>query len=245
MVAEELAEDFEQLVELIAGTEDIKSVLDGLTMFAAGMMTTATGTHIECAVTLRRRKRTATIGGSSDTAIVLDRIEQTLGDGPCVQALESGVPVVLGDVHADTRWPEYRGALVAAGIDGALGVPMALAADSGAVLNFFAPEPGRFTHAAVSTAILFAEMASKALNLAIRIAASDQRGHDLKAAMDSRTVIDVACGVIMAQNRCSHEEAFEFLRRASTDRNQKLHSVAQQIVDRLAGPQQTSAHFND
>lgn len=51
-----MADDFEGIVDLIAGTEDIKSVLDGLTGFAAASMTSTTGVPIECAVTLHRRK---------------------------------------------------------------------------------------------------------------------------------------------------------------------------------------------
>lgn len=137
-----MADDFEGIVDLIAGTEDIKSVLDGLTGFAAASMTSTTGVPIECAVTLHRRKRTATIGGSSGRAAVLDRIEQTLGDGPCVEALESGVPVLLGDVSSDLRWPEYRSALSAAGVASALGIPMKMDDDAGAVLDFFAPSTG-------------------------------------------------------------------------------------------------------
>ncbi|MFE4195998.1 ANTAR domain-containing response regulator [Paenarthrobacter sp. NPDC056912] len=245
MVADEWAEDFEQLVDLIGGTDDVKAVLQGLTGFAAGMMTRITTTNIECAVTLRRRKRTATIGGSSDRAVVLDRIEQALGSGPCVEALDSGVPVLLGDVLSDPRWPEYSSALLAAGVHSALGVPMTLGEDSAAVLNFFAPQPGLFTEQVVADAVLFAEMASKALRLAIRIAASDQRGNDLKAAMENRTVIDLACGIIMAQNRCSQNEAFDFLRRASSDRNQKLYAVALEMVNRVSGQQPTTAHFED
>ncbi|WOH18694.1 GAF and ANTAR domain-containing protein [Paenarthrobacter sp. GOM3] len=239
------AEDFEQLVDLIAGTEDVKAFLDGLTGFAAGMMTRVCAAHIECAVTLRRRKRTATIGGSSERALILDRIEQSLGSGPCVDALDSGVPVLLGDVDSDPRWPEYRKALAAAGVKSALGVPMTLGDDSAAVLNFFAPEPGLFTEQAISDAVLFVEMASKAMRLAIRLAAAHQRGDDLKAAMDTRTVIDLACGMIMAQNRCTQEEAFDVLRRASSDRNQKLHSVAQSMVDRISGQPDAVAHFDD
>ncbi len=245
MVAEELAEDFEQLIDLIAGTADIKSVLDGLTGFAAATMTSSTGVHIECAVTLRRNKRTATIGGSSDRAVVLDRIEQALGNGPCVDALEGGVPVLLGDVSSDRRWPEYRSALTAAGISSALGIPMTADEDWGAVLNFFSPATGPFTRDVVAAAVLFAEMASKALRLAIRIAAADQRGHDLKAAMENRSVIDLACGMIMAQNRCSKDEAFKFLTRASNDRNQKLYLIAQSIVDSVTGPPRTAPHFQD
>jgi hypothetical protein len=243
MVSDELADDFEQLVDLIASTEDIKSVLGGLTGFAADMMSKTTKTPIECAVTLRMRKRTATIGGSSDRAVVLDRIEQALGDGPCVDALDNGVPVLLGDVQSDPRWPEYRGALAAADVGSALGVPMILEEDSGAVLDFFAPEPGLFTEEAISGAVQFAEMASKPLRLAIKIASSNQRSHDLKAAMENRTVIDLACGMIMAQNRCSQDEAYDFLRRASNERNQKLYELAQSIVERLGGPQKATTHF--
>ncbi|SDX01215.1 GAF domain-containing protein [Arthrobacter sp. cf158] len=245
MVAEEWAEDFEQLVDLIGGTEDVKAFLDGLTHFAAGTVSRATKAHIECAVTLRRRKRTATIGGSSERAVVWDRIEQALGEGPCVQALDSGVPVLLGDVHSDPRWPRYSKALIAEGIYSALGVPMTLPDDSAAVLNFFAPQPGLFTEGVVGDAVLFVEMASKAMRLAIRLAASDQRGDDLKAAMESRTVIDLACGMIMAQNRCSQAEAFDVLRRASSDRNQKLYAVALEMVSRVSGQQQPAAHFDD
>lgn len=35
--------------------------------------------------------------------------------------------------------------------------------------------------------------------------------------MGNRSVIDLACGMIMAQNRCSKDEAFEVLTRASND----------------------------
>lgn len=245
MVAEEWAEDFEQLVGLIADTEDVKAFLDGLTGFAAGTMTRVTKSNIECAVTLRRRKRTATIGGSSERAIVLDHIEQSLGEGPCVDALDSGVPVLLGDVLSDPRWPDYSKALLAAGIHSALGVPMSLADGSEAVLNFFAPEPGLFTESVVADAVLFVEMASKAMRVAIRLAASDQRGDDLKAAMENRTVIDLACGMIMAQNRCSQNEAFDVLRRASSDRNQKLYAIAHEMVTRVSGQQETAAHFDN
>ncbi|GGH91308.1 ANTAR domain-containing protein [Arthrobacter liuii] len=245
MVDQDTTEDFEKIVDLIAGTQDIKSVLDGLTEFAAEAMTGATGVPIECAVTLHRRKRTATIGGSSGRAVVLDRIEQTLGDGPCVEALESGVPVLLGDVSSDRRWPEYRNALTAAGIAGALGIPMKLDDDAGAVLDFFAPLSGRFNEQAVSDGVRFAEMAGKALRLAVRIASAEQRAEDLRAAMDTRTVIDLACGIIMAQNNCSKDAAFALLRSASNTRNQKLNEIAEALVNRFSGPGDAAAHFED
>ena len=239
-----MADDFERLVDLIGRTDDIKSVLDGVTTLAAGSMSSSTGVPIECAITLRRRKRTATIGGSSGTAVVVDRIEQNLGDGPCIEALETGRPVLLGDVSSDSRWPEYRSALSAAGVVSALGVPMKLDEGSGAVLDLFSPASGIFSDQAVAEAERFADMAGKALRLAVRIASADQLAQDLKAAMDTRTVIDLACGIIMAQNNCSKDAAFELLRSASSTRNEKLHALAQSLVDRFAGPGDATAHFD-
>ncbi|MFF2344704.1 ANTAR domain-containing response regulator [Pseudarthrobacter sp. NPDC058119] len=245
MVDQENAGDLEELVDLIAGMEDIKSVLDDLTAFAAATMTTTTGMPIECAVTLHRRKRTATIGGSSGRAVVIDRIEQSLGDGPCIDALDSGVPVLLGDVSSDPRWPEYRSALAAAGIASALGIPMRLDDDAGAVLDFFAPVSGLFSGQAVADGVRFGEMAGKALRLAVRIASADQRAENLKSAMDTRTVIDVACGIIMAQNNCGKDHAFELLRSASNTRNQKLNEIAEALVNRFSGPGDVKAYFDD
>lgn len=42
-------------------------------------------------------------------------------------------------------------------------------------------------------------------------------------------------GIIMAQNRCTGEEAFNILRSVSSTRNQKLHEVAAQIVSSISG----------
>lgn len=182
-------------------------------------------------MTLGRRKRTATIGGSSDQAMLLDRIEQSLEQGPCIDALESGRPVLLDDALSSPQWSDYCQALAAAGMRSTLGVPMELEQGSAAVLNFFAPRPGTFTRSVVADSLTFAGIASKALRVALRITALNEAAEDLDAAMGSRSVIDTACGVIISQNRCTHEEAFEILKKASNDRNQKLNELARALVD--------------
>ncbi|WP_369745660.1 GAF and ANTAR domain-containing protein [Paenarthrobacter sp. AMU7] len=231
LAVEDWSEDVEQLADLIVGSEDIRAFLDGMAGLGAAVMSRSTGIRIECAVTLGRRKRTATIGGSSDQAMLLDRIEQTLEQGPCIDALDSGRPVLLDDALSSPQWGDYCGALNAAGMRSTLGVPMELEEDSAAVLNFFAPTPGTFTRNAVADALTFAGIAGKALRVAIRITALNEAAEDLDAASKSRSVIDTACGVIISQNRCTHAEAFRILRKASNDRNQKLRDLAQTLVD--------------
>ena len=47
-------------------------------------------------------------------------------------------------------------------------------------------------------------------------------------------VIEQAKGIVMAQQRCGPEEAFDVLRRASQRTNVKLHVLAEQIVKVIA-----------
>jgi AmiR/NasT family two-component response regulator len=69
--------------------------------------------------------------------------------------------------------------------------------------------------------------------MAVRLADETDLAEHRAQAMQNRTVIDVAIGVIMAQSRCSADEAFDVLRRASNNRNVKLHAVAAELVQRI------------
>ncbi|MCP2049077.1 UNVERIFIED_ORG: GAF domain-containing protein [Paenarthrobacter nicotinovorans] len=232
--AEDWSDDANKLADLLASAEDIRIFLNGLTELGAAVASRSTGTAIECAVTLGRRKRTATIGGSSEQAMLLDRIEQSLEQGPCIDALESGRPVLLDDALASPQWENYCQELAAVGMRSTLGVPMELEQDSAAVLNFFAPKPGTFTREAVADTLTFAGIAGKALRVAIRITTLNEAAENLDAAMQTRSVIDTACGVIISQNRCTPDEAFRILKKASNDRNQKLHELARALVSGVA-----------
>lgn len=239
------AEHIRSLHELVTGSADITGILRGVTGFASTTMSRAVGADIDCALTLRRRKRTATVAGSSEKAVLLDHIEQGLGQGPCLEALNVHRPVLLADVATDTLWPDYSRALAAAGCRSALGVPMELGETSQAVLNFFAPEAGLFTEDVIHEAAAFADVAGSTLRLAIRIETAEHLNADLKTAMATRTAIDLACGVIMAQNRCTQDEAFALLTKASSHRNEKVHAIAADIIARVSGNANTSAHFED
>ena len=86
-------------------------------------------------------------------------------------------------------------------------------------------------------------MAGRALRLAVRIATVQSRAEDLQAAMEHRTAIDLACGVVMAQNRCSQDEAMAILTRVSSNRNQKLRDVAADVLRNLSG-EEVRTHFD-
>ena len=58
----------------------------------------------------------------------------------------------------------------------------------------------------------------------------------MQAAMHSRAVIEQAKGMIMAQRRCTADEAFAVLSKTSQEINRKLRDVAAALVARATTP---------
>jgi hypothetical protein len=131
------------------------------------------------------------------------------------------------------------------GVGSILAVPLELEGETRAALNIFAPQPHRFSAADIAGGLEFAAQASRSLRLALRIAHLTEARNDLAAAMQSRTPIDIATGVIMAQNRCTQDSALRILKNASSLRNLKLRDVAAAIVASVSGDAVLAAHFDE
>lgn len=223
--------DYEQVCNLVAEMEDLKGLLGGVTAMAATAMTQRAGTRVECSVTLYRPKRPATTAGSDDEAIMLDNEGHRMG-GPGFAALRTGEPKVL-DSPDDVRWSAFAKELSDSSFGSVFAVPLDLHRSASAVMNLFAVQPGAFTEETTQDAHQFADMAGLALRMALRIAEAELKASDLNAAMTHRTAINMAQGIIMAQNRCSSREAFAFLQKASSTRNEKLHDVSRAVIARI------------
>lgn len=224
-----------QLQEILVGAENVVEFLSGLSGLAAAAVSEAANDRIECAVTLKLNRRPITAAGSSERAVELDHVEQAMGDGPCVKALREMSAVMIDDVASDPRWPAYNQALAERNVHSTLGVPLEISGDASAALNFFATKPHAFTADIYEKAVGFAAAAHSTLHLSVRIKTAQNRAEDLEAALESRTAINLACGVIMAQNRCSQAEAMEILTKVSSNRNRKLRDVARELIEQLTG----------
>ncbi|XAS67744.1 GAF and ANTAR domain-containing protein [Micrococcaceae bacterium Sec5.7] len=233
----------ERLQDLVIDSQDVNAFLADLCEFSAASVSASLGQQVVCAVTLNRHRRRSTAAWSSPDARTMDEIQHAFGEGPCLHAMKTGTTVVVRDTRTDPRWPEYGQAIAAQGQFSVLGVPLTLDQGATAALNVFATTPDAFDPASVQSAELLAAQAQKAVRLAVRVGAGQQLAGDLRAAMESRTAIDLASGIIMGQNRCSQDEAMTILVKASSGRNKKLRDVAEQLVAQFsAGPATT--HFD-
>jgi hypothetical protein len=219
----------EYLQDLVLTSSDVEDFLRELAVLSAGSLS-GPEQRIHCGITLVRRKRPVSIASSGRDARVLDELQNRFGDGPCLTAIREHTSVLVPDTDADSRWPEYLEVVRQHSIGSILGVPFDLEGEAGAALNLYARSAHAFSGEAIDRAEKYASRASKALNLSVRMAHLSETRDNLKAAMESRTTIDLAIGVIMGQNRCSQEAAFKILRNASSARNLKLRDVAASII---------------
>ena len=188
-----------------------------------------------CGLTMVMGTKPRTIASSADLASRVDEIQYGSGDGPCLHSIRTSSVIVVEDLAQEDRWGPYRQHARDQGVRSSLSVPiMNVDAVATGALNLYFTEPTRYSPEQIQLGRHFADQASGALQLATRLAQQATLTSQLQEAMTSRSVIDQAIGILMAQNRCSPAEAFDVLRRASQNRNVKLHALATDIVRNLA-----------
>jgi hypothetical protein len=203
------------------------------------------GGELFCGISLRRRKKAITTASSSPRASVWDQMQGKCGEGPTLTAMREGKTVLVPDLRLEERWPDYVHAVTGLASVSVLAVPLALDGSTRAALTLYAEHPPAFSGDAIAAAEAFAGQASKGLQLALRMSQLQDTRDEMRAAMKSRTVIDLATGAIMARNRCSQDAAFKVLLQASSTRNIKLRDVAARVVSSISGSAPTSTHFDE
>ncbi|MCZ2402221.1 GAF and ANTAR domain-containing protein [Paenarthrobacter sp. Z7-10] len=230
------------LQSLILESHDIGAFLDGLARFSAESLSTA-GDEVLCGITLLRDRKAATVASSSEYARKMDEIQYSFGDGPCMTASREQITIHVPDLELNQRWPEYAATVLEHGIRSILAVPFNLEGDARAALNLYSEQVGKFDSAALEKAETYTRATSKALRLGLRFAQHVDTATDLRSALESRTIIDLAVGIIMAQNRCGQGSAIEILKSASGSRNIKLRDVAATLVESISD-EAPSTHFD-
>ncbi|GGT84268.1 ANTAR domain-containing protein [Streptomyces coeruleorubidus] len=188
-----------------------------------------------CSITVSRGGRLLTLAGSDGLPSGLDQRQYENGSGPCVDAAETGAEQYAPDLAAESRWPAYTRYALSAGVHCVLAVPIAVEGETGAAINLYGVRAGALDQGR-DAARAFAARAGDVINVALRIERRRQSVADVRTALLSRSVIDQAIGILMAQERINARDALERLRRASQHRNVKLRDLCGQLVAKVSDP---------
>lgn len=166
---------------------------------------------------------------SGELAEQIDELQYGAGEGPCLNSISTGRRNEVPDIRRETRWPDWVSHSMPYGVESVLATPFTIASTISGCLNLYGFAPNVFTEPEVRRVDIFAAQMSTAFTLMRDLG-------DAEAALTSRAVIDQAIGVLMAQQRCSSEEALVLLRQHSNNSNRKVRDVAMSIVCAVGGP---------
>jgi GAF domain-containing protein len=225
-----LAAAYGQLQSLLLESDDVAGFLDELAALSVSVVPATA-----CGITLRGEREAFTVASTDQLARDVDEIQYGRGQGPCLSAMNTGERVLITDLAGDERWPEYRVHAVERGIASSLSLPLTVSGQTVGALNLYGTEPNQFGVESIRRADAFSRQSATALTIMMRHASQLTLASQLREALESRAVIDQAIGLIMGQRRCSANEAFAVLRKASQHRNLKLSVVAAELIEAASG----------
>jgi hypothetical protein len=181
-----------------------------------------------------------TAGVSEQGIAVVQELQLTLGEGPCVDAWRSMEPVLEADLAnpAQGRWPAFARAGVQAGVRAVFAFPLQLGAVGLGVLALYRDRPVPLGDEELALGLVLAEVATQTI-LGLQAGAPAEQLHVLLADEPAHWAeIHQATGMISAQLEVSLDEAFVRLRAFAFATDRALREVAGDIVARrlrLAG----------
>ncbi|MDQ0366826.1 GAF and ANTAR domain-containing protein [Catenuloplanes indicus] len=217
---------FARLARIKLGETDLRGVLDMIADLARRAVPGAD----EVSVTLVRGQKPQTAALTSDMALRLDQAQYELGSGPCLEAAGTAGVMLLSRIATETRWPRWTPRAVELGAGSSLSIGLPVQESVTGALNVYSTTADAFDDPAVRLAESFAEYAAVALANAHLYDTTTTLAEQMRAAMAHRAVIEQAKGIIMADRRCTADEAFRILTRISQDTNRKLRDVAAALV---------------
>jgi GAF domain-containing protein len=165
-----------------------------------------------------------TPAGSGDVLRRLDGLQFDLKEGPCYDALRMHEIVLARDLATDERWPTWGPRVVAEmGIRSIVSYRLFAAGHTLGAMNLYSHRLDAFDAEDVDNG------GALAAHVAVTLAEAQNVTH-LEAAINVRTVIGRAEGILMERFDLSSTQAFAILRRVSQHRNIKLNRVAGELV---------------
>lgn len=180
-----------------------------------------------------------TFGASDAAARLLDSLQFTAGEGPCLEAAHTMTPVLVPDLQAqdEPRWPAFKDAAERAGVRAVFAFPIRVGMIGLGALDLFRSVAGPLSATELSGALTVADGAAQILlDLIDESSTATARDNPLaqwaQVASLSRIEVYQATGMIMAQLDLSPAAALVRLRAHAFANELTASEVAQLITSR-------------
>jgi transcriptional regulator with GAF, ATPase, and Fis domain len=175
--------------------------------------------------------------GSSERADLVELFAAQTREGPCLDCVATGTPMVVPDLRDETaRWPRFAPAAIGAGFRAACAVPMRLREQSIGALTLLNHAPVDIAAESVEIGQALADVATIGI-LHHRAASREELlAEQLAATLHHRTVIEQAKGVLAQHGNLEMHQAYTELREHAHAQRRRLSDVARDLADGTIDP---------
>lgn len=238
---DQIAASLHELTALLLSTDEIEEALQ----HSAELATRTIPGNPECGLMLDRSGQFSTVASTDALTRLIDEAQHAVGDGPCLQAHRTAVPVHVPDIRDEHRWGDYPAIAHGLGVHSVYSQPLTANGDVLGSINLYFMTPGSCTPEARRISELVASQIGLLLSAVLRHADGVTLTAQLRDTLASRSVIDQAIGILIAQHNCTAPAAFAILRTASNQRNVKLNVLAAEIVIATSGHPPARSPFQE
>jgi transcriptional regulator with GAF, ATPase, and Fis domain len=221
---EEVARAAEVVHEFIGGASSLGDALHELSALA----TTAIDAAMAGLTMMNPQGKPKTVVYTDAMVPEVDEAQYQSERGPCLDAYRQRRIVHIDNFGEENRYPEFTRLAMQHDLHTSLSIPVVVGGTGIGALNFFHQKVGHFDDHSAETATIFARQCAVVGAYFDRAEQVD----NLQRAIESRSEIEQAKGVIMASAGVSADEAFDVLRQQSQAENRKLREIAAEIVAR-------------
>ena len=167
-----------------------------------------------------------------EVTAAVERLQEDLQEGPCLDAHRGGEPVLVADLRDDPdHWPGFARRAIALGVVAVAAIPMRLDDTRLGTLNLYTTSRRDWSDDDVTAAQVLADMATGYITHASELDRSRRAAEQLQEALSSRVVIEQAKGMLAAERHISVDQAFGMIRCHARNRGASLRAVATAIVN--------------
>jgi GAF domain-containing protein len=173
---------------------------------------------------------------SDQEAQVIEEGQERLGQGPCVNAFTEHAPMAMRDAAKEPHWGKITDVVTGQEMRAGLSVPVQLEGGPIGSLDLYSAAPRDWDQAEISAAQVYAALAATLLSQAAAAQVKGRLAEQLRVALEHRSRIERAKGILMVQEGIDDAAAFERLRSAARSSRRPLIDV----VDEVLGGQRRS-----
>jgi hypothetical protein len=205
-----------------AGARLVHACVEATAVTGAGIMLMSDGVH------------RGTFGSSDAAIAVVEELQFTLGEGPCVDTYTSGEPVFEPHLRdpVEVRWHEFTGPAVEAGVEAVFGFPLTVGDARLGALDLYVDHPWELTEQQVADALTMADVVAHTI---LRLQAHAEPGAlaiELEAGALLRSVVHQASGMLSVQLGVPVADALARLRAYAYSEGRPINEIASAIVAR-------------